>query len=62
MDYQPDEHNHLEPKLTCNYTGFTALAHKYKVDLMFAGHLHIYQRFLPVLGPKTLAPYERSVF
>lgn len=31
-----------------NYTGFEELAHRYGVDLYLCGHVHNYQRLLPV--------------
>ena len=39
--------------------GFTALAEEFQIDLMFCGHVHIYQRFLPLLGPSEHAPYQK---
>ena len=53
MDYEPDHKlpHPLAPKLVTNFTGFTALADQYKVDLYLTGHVHMYQRFYPLLGP-----------
>ena len=36
-----------------NFTGFDRLACEYGVDLYLTGHVHLYQRFLPMLGPAT---------
>jgi predicted phosphodiesterase len=40
--------------LNTNFTGFDDLACRYGVDLYLTGHVHIYQRFLPLLGPSSL--------
>ncbi|EGD76697.1 hypothetical protein PTSG_08048 [Salpingoeca rosetta] len=50
MDFEPDTHHGLQPKPVTNFTGFDALANKYQVDLFLGGHVHIYQRFFPLLG------------
>lgn len=42
-----------------NFTGFDHLGCKFGVDLYLTGHIHLYQRFLPALGPSSsslLAP------
>eukprot|EP00049_Salpingoeca_infusionum_P014759 m.279560 g.279560 ORF g.279560 m.279560 type:complete len:449 (+) comp15745_c0_seq3:157-1503(+) len=59
MNFEPDQHHDLKPKMVTNFTGFDALADKYKVDLYFTGHVHLYQRFYPLLGPASMTPYER---
>jgi len=41
-------------QIATNFTGFDYLGCKYGVDLYMTGHVHIYQRFLPVLGPDNL--------
>ena len=53
MDYEPQHKmpHPLAPKLVTNFTGFTALTDKYKVDVYLTGHVHMYQRFYPLLGP-----------
>jgi 3',5'-cyclic AMP phosphodiesterase CpdA len=52
MDFEPNKNDPLQQKLVTNFTGFTDLSHRYGVDLYLAGHVHIYQRFFPLLGPK----------
>jgi len=45
--------------ITTNFTGFDDLACEFGVDLYLTGHVHLYQRFLPLLGPSrcnALAP------
>jgi len=39
-----------EKHITTNFTGFDALADQYGVDLYLTGHVHLYQRFLPLRG------------
>ena len=51
MDFEVNKQHPLQPELNTNFTGFTALAEKYKVDLYLAGHVHLYQRFYSLLGP-----------
>jgi 3',5'-cyclic AMP phosphodiesterase CpdA len=58
-DFEVDKDHPLKQKLNTNFTGFTALAEKYKVDLYLAGHIHIYQRFYSLLGPAKHEPDAR---
>jgi hypothetical protein len=41
-------------QITTNFTAFDDLACHYGVDLYLTGHVHIYQRFMPLLGPDNL--------
>lgn len=59
MDFEVDKDHPLKQELNTNFTGFTALAETYKVDLYLAGHIHIYQRFYSLLGPAKHEPDAR---
>lgn len=41
----------MYPDAGDDFTAFDAIACEYGVDLYLAGHVHVYQRFLPVRGP-----------
>lgn len=50
-----------EHHITTNFTGFDDLAHKYGVDLYLTGHVHLYQRFLPLKGPSVIKRFAPPV-
>lgn len=61
MDFEPDKKHPLQQNLNANFTMFTKLSHDHGVDLYLSGHVHIYQRFYPLLGPKEHAPHAKPV-
>lgn len=59
MDYEPDKKHLPHSKLVTNFTQFNPILVAHKVDLYLCGHVHLYQRFLPLNGPAEHKPLQR---